>query len=541
MCMAYIPANTRKVSEIELSEYLSHFSKEVSEDIKRYATDEIFLESRYIFTYREARKKMGFCTHCKNSFSMDGIAVKFPVQSSFSKKKPSTAECPHCKSKCITKASGRGRSTMIDEGYFVYYEKSQVDPEAIVAMGIYAARDYRGDYTKVDTVYAETAIYIFKMGKSLMLKRYAFYSNRECCIKVGEYERCKKVHSLCEQGHFASISTGFSKDSVKQSIKNTPFQYSTWDSYILGTDFVKFFDFYSKSPCIEYFTKMGLQNLVRGKLEGESTYSAINWRGKTIFKALKITKQELREIKYKKMYISFLFLKIMQESKKNNWGLSIVDVKDIEASYGEHYFNLLQLMLKYGSMKKIFGYLSKQYSKNIKQYYSKSSVLTDWRDYIEDCKKLGLDINQEYVLYPKNLYNAHQNTISQIKAKANKELDVKITARLKDLRKYDFSTNDFIIRPVVSTSELINEGKELNHCVGNYADKYAAGTTNILVIRKVNEPDKPYFTLEFKGNEVIQVRGFKNCKTTKEVQEFVDAFTDAKLEKKSKSKVKKSA
>lgn len=546
MCIGYMPLNTRKVNDSELVEYLAHFSKEVSEDIKKYATDHIFLESRYIFTsskrtLKEGTKKSGYCTHCNTSFSMDGVIINSPLQGAYSKKRPPTAKCPHCKSKCIVKASGRGRKTMIDEGYFVYYEKSKVDPNAIVAMGVYAVRDYRGDYIKVETVYAETAIYIFQMGKSSMLKRYAFYSYSEGRIRIGDYEKCRTIHSLSEQGHFSNISTGFSRDSVKESVKNTPFQYSTWDSYTNVIDMVKFFDLYSKSPSIEYLTKMGFQSLVRGKLEGEITYSAINWRAKTILKVLKINKQELNEIRNQKIYITFLFLKILQMSKKNNWGLSVLEARDIEQSYGSYKFELLQIMLKYGSMKKVLGYLSKQYIKNKKQYYDKSYTLADWRDYLEDCKKLGLDINQENVLYPRDLYSAHQNTITQIKAKANKELDTKIATRLKELRKYEFASDAFIIRPVISTSELINEGKTLNHCVGTYAEKYANGITNILVIRKVNEIDKPYYTMEVKGNQIVQVRGFKNCSTTKEVQEFVEAFKESKLHKNKKNKIKKSA
>lgn len=547
MCIAYMPLNTKRVTQGELDEYLAHFSKGVSEDIKRYATENIFLKSRYIFTSspkipKEGKKKMGYCTHCNTSFSMENVRINSRIPDAYEEKKPDTAECPNCKSQCILKASGRGRSKMIDEGYFVYYEKSQIDPNVIVAMGIFAARDYRGDYSKVKTVYAETAIYIFQMGKSSMLKRFAFYGSHDSCIKLGNYEKCKTVHSLSEQGHFSNIKTGVSIDSVREAIKDTPFQYSTWEQYFLICgDMVKFFDLYSKSPCIEYLTKMGLQNLVRSKLYGEMTYSTINWRAKTILKVLKINKQELNDIRNKKISVNFMLLRILQMSKKNNWGLSVLEAKDIEAVYSVYNFDRLLSMLEYGTIKKVIGYLSKQYSKNRKQYYDKTYTLTDWKDYVQDCKKLGLDINQECVLYPKDLYRAHQNTIIQIKVKTNKELDSKISARLKDLKRYEFSDGDYIIRPVVSAAELINEGKELHHCVGTYADKYAAGTTNILVIRKIDEPDKPYYTMEVHGDRVIQVRGCKNCSMTKEIQEFVNFFKEERLSKKSKGKVKKSA
>lgn len=43
-------------------------------------------------------------------------------------------------------------------------------------------------------------------------------------------------------------------------------------------------------------------------------------------------------------------------------------------------------------------------------------------------------------------------------------------------------------------------------------------------MRKEKEPDKPYYTLEFKNNRIVQCRGSHNRGMTPEVEAFVKAF-----------------
>ena len=52
-------------------------------------------------------------------------------------------------------------------------------------------------------------------------------------------------------------------------------------------------------------------------------------------------------------------------------------------------------------------------------------------------------------------------------------------------------------RPARKLIELIDEGNALNHCVGSYVDSYANGRTDILFLRRAEEPDKPWRTIEF--------------------------------------------
>jgi chromosome segregation and condensation protein ScpB len=51
-----------------------------------------------------------------------------------------------------------------------------------------------------------------------------------------------------------------------------------------------------------------------------------------------------------------------------------------------------------------------------------------------------------------------------------------------------------------------------------------------LFIRKIDDINTSFYTMEVRGTEIIQVRGKNNCSTTPEVQAFVEKFKTKKLE-----------
>lgn len=90
---------------------------------------------------------------------------------------------------------------------------------------------------------------------------------------------------------------------------------------------------------------------------------------------------------------------------------------------------------------------------------------------------------------------------------------------------YAFSAGELMAKAAESTEELIAEGDALHHCVGTYADKHAKGKCTIILLRRKNEPDKPYYTMELDPrNAVLQVRGDHNRGMTEEVKTFVEAY-----------------
>lgn len=500
-----------------------HFPEEQSKSLANFANDVALKRSRYIFTSRVGKKQFGYCTYCNEEFQ------------TFDLKHKSKFTCTKCKSSCEVRTAGLSRKYMEDRAALVWYERSKINPKAITARVIKLYRDYSGDYKTVTTQYNCCHMYLFEPG------------NSEYYILGwgGKWEKRKKVFSSFDN-HLSNngyCGVGWNKfmslSNIKRAVKGTPFQYSTWGHYVTYknpryvSDMTEFFDLAARYPCIEYLTKLGLQSLVWAKLYRETTHGAIHWRGKTLQKVLKLPTKSINELRGFKWTISPLFVKYMQISNIDKSDLAATEIHDLEKNYANDKKDLITV-LKYTTLKKAYTYLKKQHSKQkAKEHYSsRSEVLTTWRDYIKDCIILEMDLQQEALLFPADLYSAHQDTIAKVTYKFDFALNEKIKKRLEALIKYNYEYGGFIVRPALDSVELMREGNALKHCVGGYAKRYAEGEIDLLVLRKADDPNKPFYTMEIRNERIghgtiktiSQCRGLKNCMPTPEVKAFMDMF-----------------
>ncbi|WGV57809.1 PcfJ domain-containing protein [Brevibacillus brevis] len=501
----------------EFLEFSQHFPSDYGPEIVDYVTNNVLLDSRYIFTRRAAGVQFGHCTHCKKNFP--SVALKHNDK----------ATCPICESYCTVKASGKGRKYLIDRAYVVFYEKSVLDSQVIIARGFSVKRDYTKDYLSVETEYIPHVMYVFHMGDSQMFWQ-SFYN--------GAWRKEDKVKSIFSNSQHANDWCSYT--SIEKAVVGTPFQYSTWEQY-RDTDIVNFFALYSSYPCIEYLTKLKMRYFVTAKLYGGKTYGAINWRGRRIDQVLKLNKQRVKEILgyVNEPSLNPLTLRLFQIACKEKSDLSIPELSGIADVYDDN-FEELKKMLKHTTIRRAHGYVNRQIEKEkkAKRPARVRDILITWKDYVNDCVRLGMDLKNDSVLFPPNLHQAHQNTIKQVKIKEDEELTRKIQLRREALEKYGFEAMGFVIRAAADSKELIEEGKKLHHCVGTYADRYADGKCDILVIRRSDAPDTPFYTMEIRSGEIWQCRGLKNCGMTKDVELFVESFRKARLEKKAKKQTR---
>ncbi|MBS3885593.1 MAG: PcfJ domain-containing protein [Dethiobacter sp.] len=512
--------------KITLDECLLHIPQPLTPDIKEYAIEEVFKRHRYIFVTRDGKYRTGYCTYCHKRFDADKVRHN------------QKATCPCCQSECIGKLVGMGRKGMFDDAYFVFYMKSAIDPSVIVAVGTYAARDFYYDYWNVKTNYATTSLYVFQPGiGGTAFHRHAWYNRNEQSMYLGDtFNRAGSCKCQFNRGHNASIHATYSRESIAAAVAGTPFQYSTWEQYKQG-DMTEFFDLAARYPCVEYLTKLGFRRLIEEKLNGDRTYGAINWNGKSMEKVLKVSRQELQAAS-KELHgaIGFDELWIMQEGKKDGSKLSLSEARDVLGALS-HYLDEVLRHPEHGNIRTIYNYLLKQTKKG--KYKTARDAFPAWRDYIKDCKELGYDLTKERTRFPTNLYKAHQKTIKLVKHKADEILNQKIKHRAEKIKHLCFEKDGLLIRPALSTEELITEGKVLDHCVGGYSKGYAEGKGDILFVRRIEEPDKPYFTVEVRGGFVAQCRGRKNCGLKDDVKSFMDAFKKERLQKPVKSNKKR--
>lgn len=522
----------------EIVDFLKHFDNGFSKKISDYATNTVLKDSKYIFVQSKGRQQYGYCTSCNSEFpthlpkptetqkaEMEMFCHAFIPTPEYEKKKHGqTMKCPKCDAECHVRYANTGHSHLKDYGYFVYYEKSKLDPRMIVARGIYCWRDYTGSFLDVETKMSCDAYYLFsyKQGGRMVDSRYSLTVKSTVFSKMNNFGWHTARAVSCE--------------SIKSAVKDTPFAWSGWEMYKSSEtiDYVKFFDLYARYPAVEYLVKLGHKSILDEKLNtGSISHGVINWRGKDLLSVLKLSKTDYSTIKQNNIKITSWFLILIKENKKNGWGLTVTEIAALsKMTVGgmndiEH---MAKAFGKYMTVADGLKYCLKQRAKN--EMYSVWMVTRDWEDYIKECKQLNIDTSNSWRRFPNDLYKAHQKTLSQIEYSKNKALDQKIRARLDELKEYRYENDTLLIRPAESAFEIVAEGKALNHCVGQYAERHAKGECSIFFIREQSNPNMPYYTLELRKSTIIQCRGLKNCAPTKEVEAFIKEFTMKRLKKK---------
>jgi len=518
--------------EQERQAFLTHFNTVTSEKIVKYIDSKVLPRSRFIFTQRVRGIQFGYCTNCDESLVTIGADLK----------EGSEVDCRKCNVKCEVKAHGRKRSKLYYDAYVVYYERSKVNPKAITATGYYVSRNYKNNYVNVKLIIEPRHRYLFEFGKP----------SKEYSYGHGNWNSYGEATSYFGKGSFSNTGYGnwtktiCSLDSIKKSVKGTPFQYSEWTQYTHGkysyytkyNDLIKFFSLFSKYPCIEYLIKLGMKYFVDAKVYGGyPTYGAIKWSGKTIQDTLRITKQQINEIKpfLNKGKLHPLSLRLQQIVKKEQSSIPLDELQILAKRYEEHWDGASRI-LKYTTIRRFDNYVKKQIEIRkglITSNNDISHIIICWRDYISNCLKLEIDLKDELHLFPRDVSDAHQRMLVKVNRQADSLFNKKIEKRVATLRKYEFEAHGLFVRPALSSNELIKEGKALVHCVGDYADRYANGSTIILLIRRSSEPEKPYYTMEIKKRIITQARGLKNksYESDEEVLKFVNQFIKAKLTK----------
>lgn len=315
-----------------------------------------------------------------------------------------------------------------------------------------------------------------------------------------------------------------------------------------GTNyFIKELALYAKYPQAEYLYKQGFGDLINKKIWGSPMYIRPNWKAKDLAGFFRLTHQDLDKLKQWKLYsvedISW-YLLLKKHSKKIT-KRNLQEIKTGILRLEEYYREFSQF-----NPLKISKYLAKVHAENEpecfrgRMYYSVYTTKITYLDYIDQLKKLNYPLN-EYYLYPKNFKTAHDKVTAEYNAmlqkeqkKRNRKANAKFKKRLRELEGMCFKTNDYIIRPLRSKEEFVNEGKNNRNCVGSYFERALSGSTNIFVIRHAEFPDVSFVTVELNKamNKILQCYSAGNSIPPQDVREFADYWLENVVMEQAKKK-----
>lgn len=143
----------------------------------------------------------------------------------------------------------------------------------------------------------------------------------------------------------------------------------------------------------------------------------------------------------------------------------------------------------------------------IEDLASNRHSITYYRDYLEMAQKAGAPLNEQRTAFPENLRAAHDEMVDRVQVITNAKANKKFRKQSEKLiaAGYEYERDGIMAIVPKKASEIIIEGKNLHHCVGNYVNRVSEGKSVIIFLRHKN--GESWFTLEVDP----VTRSFRQC------------------------------
>ena len=498
-----------------------------------YIRREVLPEDRVII-YKRGNVN-GICTVCGTQVHARGRRF---TQSAY-------ATCPNCGARviCVLEDGCAFAANYIEN--IVAVQKG-TDGETVFFRQWLLHRDNSARWEHIEDFLQETVRYAIRGNKTAKWQKQgkeSYYMRTER-YELDEWTRWQD--NRIYDGSYFFYPTG-----IEEALSGTAMQYADLEGYLEERGHNKnpiyFLEYHARYLVIEFLWKAGYRNIVHNRIFGmdRENRNAILWERKKLRECFKFP------------------LRILKLMPPEEWSLNDIQrVNDLWEKYGGKVTDTeIRLVLQskvdiqlwsrataYASVGKILKYIQKQTEKRKEENPDRRNVSKDesariYRDYLQECEQLHLDLHDKEILFPKDLTAAHNRTMEQVKFERNKADQEKFQKAVEKLEKFAWSEGEFFIRPAREQMELTAEGKALHHCVGGYIRDMAEGKTAIFFLRKVSEPDKPFYTLELQKKRVIQCRTEHNASYDRkpDVKKFVDMWMEKVVKSGGNKKAKEAA
>lgn len=171
-----------------------------------------------------------------------------------------------------------------------------------------------------------------------------------------------------------------------------------------------------------------------------------------------------------------------------------------------------------GFIRALYEKLSSSWSNHILDEYEKFLL---FREEYSDIRKLKIP-------KPDDVWDIVEKLemVEEFKSE-NENVDEIIKGR-KDSSSYEYCGDDYSVIMPASTLDFCKEAIAQGNCVMDYIEDHASGETTILFVRRTDEKDKAFVTLEIKDWIVRQAYARFNALPAKDVYEFLIEYAERK-------------
>lgn len=497
-----------------------------------YIRREVLPEDRVII-YKRGNVN-GICTVCGTQVHARGRRF---TQSAY-------ATCPNCGARviCVREDGCAFAANYIEN--IVAVQKG-TDGETVFFRQWLLHRDNSARWEHIEDFLQETVRYAIRGNKTAKWQKQgkeSYYMRTER-YELDEWTRWQD--NRIYDGSYFFYPTG-----IEEALSGTAMQYADLEGYLEekghNRNPIYFLEYHAKYPVMEFLWKAGYRNIVHNRIFGmdRENRNAILWERKKLKECFKFPLRILKLMPPEEW-------KLDDVKRANciwkNYGERIADTEIQTALQSRLDVQSLTGAMPYAGIGRILKYIQKQTEKRKGEErdttYTPEGMIRTYRDYLQECEQLHFDLHDREILFPKDLVAAHDRTMKQIAFEKNKADQEKFQKVVEKLEKFAWSEGEFFIRPAREQMEMTAEGKALHHCVGGYIRDMAEEKTAIFFLRKVSEPDKPFYTLELQKKRVIQCRTEHNASYDRnpDVKNFVDMWMEKVVKKGGNKKAKEAA
>lgn len=477
----------------------------------------------FFYDYKKGgRDVIGICSACGREIKLSD--VKQGV------KKP----CPLCRKEIICKPRSRRSKHMYDRSTAQVIQNTRNGEIVLRIIKIYYS--YKDSDTPEIDIYENARHFIHRDAESGQVQIDSYYYTYHSGILTDWKEGERPRSSIFYSGFESEASGHLFTRNLPDALAGTPWQYCPITEYynhfrrpLLAP---RFLIVYLYHPALEHLIKTGFYSIVESLFCGY-TDNCLDESQHRTHRILGIAAEDVDflrghdpDMTLLKIYQGYTGLKKRRELL--TWQIRNDASNDV--------LPILHHMTPHKAMRYLdaqFGFLRFRKTKyGGQRYKTMQDLVTEYRDYLDICKKLEYDLKNSFVKYPKDLQKAHDKAAKRLKHKIDAKVKRDFAAVYKNISgQYDFEISGMkIVYPKIS-DDIIREGHALHHCVGSYTGRIIRGECVVLFLRQCCDPTKSFYTIEIRGNKLVQVRGMGNCVATPDVEKFIKSWKQRVLDR----------
>lgn len=502
---------------------------ELPEDFGSWVSHEGTLHSNFIFYRTKGKKTEAFCTHCGQTFTTTEKMyhnVGHPQRYDYEIKH--LHMCPNCHAILATKAWGKHKELQTRDyvvlmqraGEYVAFRKFEVIKDFHKYEKWWSGEYIRETLRVLADRNTFESVESYEQRNVPTLDRYMWADVKESAYLPSERTPRKIGNGIPYLGNMEEVlqGTGVRPIVAEMFVKRS-------NAYIQGLMIEA-----ASKKYIEYLLKAGLTRLAHQAASGY-THAIKEPEAKNLKDLLGLDGQQLYELKQingeKYAVWSLRYVKEHGE-KLDRETLRFISYSHISPAW-------LPLQDTGMKLQRMVHYLAKQAQRDGVSF---STMMQTYNDYLRLARERGMDLKDDIVRHTPRIRELHDRYVEEknlLEAeKAKKTINAKFTKIAEKFAEncehFAYERSGLVIVVPACASDIKLEGKMQHHCVGA-SDKYMSrmndGKSFILFLRKKEDPQKPYYTLEveYDGNVLQSYGAYDRKPDWEQVEPVLKGFT----------------